>query len=431
MSASAKLHPDEKYTAGTLGSSLTKYAAGAGVVLLALSLFFGWHNDDSWRRFEYGFLTAWMFVFTIALGCLFFVMLHHITKARWSTVLLRIAENTANAFPAIAVFGFLGILLPMLAGNHQLYFWDWYHAHDELHGNPFYARLQAKATWLSPGLFTLRYFIYMGIYSGLAWHFGRKSREQDRTGDPTLSDRLRVHAGPAILLYALTTMAAGFDLTMTLTPEWYSTIYPVNMFGGAMLATYAYLAIFTRAIQRSGKLTRSVTTEHYHDLGKMMFGFNFFWAYTAFSPLLLIWYSNIPEEVVFYRYRWAGTDWYYFSIALILFHWAFPYVLLLSRWTKRILPIFMAIIVEQLFMHYIDLHWNVMPNATWHVEHGLQQGPLTGPLAEHSYQFAFSDWTLLFALIAFFLAAVGRQMKGNLVPTKNPTLGASLAFENY
>lgn len=429
--SSKTLHPDEKFKAGTLGASMTKFGAIAGLALLALSLILGAHNDDHWRRFEFGYLTAWVFVFTLCLGSLFVVMIHHVTKSRWDTVLLRIAENVSCAFPFVAILGF-GFLLPMLAfDNHQLYFWDWYHAHAEVHGQPFYAHLAKKATWLSPSLFTLRYVLYMVIYSGLAMHFARSSRREDETGDPMISDRLRVHAGPAILLFALTTFMVGFDVEMSLAPEWYSTIFSVNMFGGAMVGTYAFLALLTRAIQKSGRLTRSVTTEHYHDLGKMLFGFNFFWAYTAFSPLLLIWYGNIPEEVVFYRYRWSGSDWQYFSLALIALHWAIPYTMLLSRWTKRVLPILMFVCVEQMFMHYIDLYWNVMPNATWGSHDGLVTGPLTGPLTSYDYHFALSDWTLLFALFTLFVAAVGRRMKGNLIAVKSPTLGASLAFENY
>jgi hypothetical protein len=171
---------------------------------------------------------------------------------------------------------------------------------------------------------------------------------------------------------------------MSLAPKWYSTIYSVNMFGGAMIGTYAFLGLLSRAIQQSGRLTRSITVEHYHDIGKLLFGFTFFWAYTAFSQFMLIWYANIPEEVVFYRYR-MFTDWQALSIVVILCCWAIPYVLLLSRWTKRILPVFMILCAWQLIFHFIDLYWNVMPNLVWgaqsHDGHTVVTGPLTGALA--------------------------------------------------
>jgi hypothetical protein len=432
MSLTKSLSPDEKIKAGTLGTSMTRLGLPIGVVLLVLSIILGYLEHDHFKRFQYGALTAWMLIFTLCLGSLFFVMIHHLAKAKWSTVLLRVAENVSTAFPLVAVLG-LVFLLPMLVlDNHQLYCWDyWHHMPKDMADDESFRRLHEKASWLSSGAFVLRYAVYMAIYSGLALWFARTSRKQDETGDPRLNDKMRVVSGPMMLLFGMTTVFAGFDLEMSLSPEWYSTIFSVNMFGGAMVGTYAFLALLTRSIQKSGKLQKAVTVEHYHDLGKLLFGFNFFWAYTAFSPLLLIWYSNIPEEVVWYRYRWAGTDWQYFTIAIMLLHWLIPYVLLMSRWTKRILPVFMVICVEQLFFHYVDLYWNVMPNMVWGDNDGLSTGPLTGPLSAHDYHFAASDLLSLIAFFALFLAAVGSRMKGNLVPVKNPTLGASLAFENY
>ena len=142
----------------------------------------------------------------------------------------------------------------------------------------------------------------------------------------------------AVLVYSLTTVFAVMDLFMTLQPLWFSTIYAVNYFSGAMLATYCTLGLMSMAIQRSGRLTHSITVEHYHDVGKYMFGWTFFWIYTAFSQFMLQWYGNMPEETVFYSYRMFG-GWQIVSIIVLVGHWAFPYVSLVTRWSKRILPI--------------------------------------------------------------------------------------------
>ena len=427
MSATKTLHPDEKYKAGNLGSNLSKLLV-VGVVILIIGAVIAFFNkdDDNYRRFQFGFLTAWTFVWTIAVGCLFFVLIHHLARARWSTVLRRIAENVSLTFPVLGVVGFLGFVLPMLLGNNELYFWAYFDDHPDPHNH----HMMVKKGWLTPEFFAIRFVVYMAIYTAIATYFAKKSREQDESGDPKISEKLRIASGPGMLIFALTTVFAGFDIVMSLMPEWFSTIYSVNIFGGAMIGTYAFLGLFSRAIQKSGRLTRSVTVEHYHDLGKLLFGFTFFWAYTAFSQFMLIWYANIPEEVTFYRYRMDG-DWMYLSIAVILCAWAIPYVLLLSRWTKRILPIFMALCAWQLFFHYIDLYWNIMPNMTWWAHDGHVVGPLHGPIAAHQYTFAINDLILLVGMFALFLGAVGRQMKGNLVPVKDPQLGASLAFENF
>ena len=119
------------------------------------------------------------------------------------------------------------------------------------------------------------------------------------------------------------------------------------------------------------------------------------------------------------------------SWALLFGHWAFPYLALVTRWTKRILPLLMFFAVWQLVFHYVDLFWNVMPNQQWLVEGKLVLGPLQGDPALHKVHFHPVDLTLLFAMIALFLAGVGRSMKGNLLPVKDPKLGESLAFENY
>ena len=431
---SKSLSPEEKVKAGTLGSSMTRWGAMVGVAALVASLIWaGVVTEDHYKRFLYGFLVAWQFAFTLCLGSLIFVLIHHVTRAKWDTVLLRIAENVATALPIVAAIGFLFIMVPMLVlDNHQLYFWDyWHNLPKDLQHDEAYHHLAKKGAWLSAPFFAGRFIVYMAIYSAIAFYFASNSKKQDETGDPRINEKLRIHAGWCIVAVGLTTYLVGFDLEMSLSPEWYSTIFSVNMFGGAMVGTYAFLSVLTRLIQRGGRLQKAVTVEHYHDMGKMLFGFNMFWAYTAFSPFMLIWYSNIPEEVVWYRYRWVGTDWYYLSIFVILFVWAIPYTLLLSRWSKRILPIFMILCVEQLIAHYIDLYWNIMPNMTWGESEGVVTGPLTGPLAAHQWHFAATDLLSFIGVFALFLAAVGSRMKGNLLPVKNPSLGASLAFENY
>ena len=427
MSATHTLHPDEKVKAGKIGGQMAKIGIPLGLVLIVVAYLLG-PKDNGARIFQYGYLTAWLFVWSIAVGCLFFVLIHHLSRARWSTVVRRIAENVALTFPLLGLLG-LGFILPMLAGNHNLFYCDYFKAqpHEWQHLDH---HMVGKGGWLDPNVFAIRYVIYMLIYSGLAWWFAKQSRAQDESGDAKLSERMRIAAGPGTLVFALTTVFAGFDLGMSLSPKWYSTIYSVNIYGGAMIGAYAFLAILTRSIQKTGRLTHSVTTEHYHDLGKLLFGFIFFWAYTAFSQFMLIWYANIPEEIVFYKYR-MFTDWTNWSIAVLLGQWLIPYVLLMSRWTKRVLPVFMILAVWCLVFHWVDLYWNVMPNATWGVTHGRVTGPLSGPLETHHVQAVWQSIVIWLGMTAVFVGFVGTRMKGNLVPVKDPMLGPSLGFENY
>jgi hypothetical protein len=433
--AEKTLHPDEKFKAGKLAGSISKAGLGLAGVFGIASLLLGNAKGDHWRRFFYSYVTAWSFVLSIAIGALFFVMLHHLVKARWSTVVRRLAECVASTFPVIFVAG-LGIVLPMLAGYGDLYYW----AHHDAHNHEINHHLVSKLSWwLNPSYFTVRYVLYFAIYIGLARYFVKTSRAQDESGDVALTTRMRMLSAPLMIVFSFTTVFIAFDVLMSLAPKWYSTIFGVNFFGGANIAFFATLILLSLVVQRSGRLTRSITTEHYHDLGKWLFAWTFFWAYTAFSQFMLIWYASIPEETVFYKYR-MFSEWQWVSIAALVGHFAFPFVFLLSRWTKRILPSLTFFAVWQLVFHWVDLYWNVMPNVNWgstHVQAAggetikLLTGPLMGDAAQHTVGFSPVDVTLWLAMIGVFLLALGRSMTGNLIPVKDPQLPSSLSFENY
>ena len=441
MSATKSIHPDEKYKADKVGRRLFTVGLGAGAVFLVLSLILGASaagskdpstmlGGDHWRRFFYAYVVGWSFIWSIAIGMLFFVLTHHLARAKWGIVLRRIAEFGASTLPLVGVLG-LGFIIPVLAGYKDLYFWTRPEVHAEDHF--LYHHLHHKFGWLSPGFFAGRYVLYFAIYSFLAHWFKKRSVAMDSADPATaaeLAEKMRVWSGLATLVFALTTVFAGMDLLMSLSPTWYSTIYSVNIFAGGMLATYCTLGLVSRALQQSGRLTHSITVEHYHDIGKYMFGWTFFWIYTAFSQFMLQWYGNMPEETVFYTYRMFGP-WKWVSIALLFGHWAFPYVCLVTRWTKRILPLLMFFAVWQLVFHWVDLYWNVMPNINWAIDGGVLRGPLQGDPALHTIGFSMVDITLWLAMVALFIAGFGKAMKGNLLPVKDPKLGQSLAFENY
>ncbi len=436
MSALTKsLHPDEKVKAGKLGSKLAKAGLGIAVVFLGLSLvltlFSGVDTNSGhaskWARFFHAYVIGWAYIFSICVGALWLVMLHHLVRGRWSTVVRRIAEGISCAFPIVFIAG-LGFIIPLLAGYQDLYYWNHPDAHDPVLNH----HLHHKLGWLSPGFFAVRYMIYAVLFIGMAHYFAKKSREQDETGDPAISERLRVVAGPAMILYSVATCMVAFDVLMSIAPKWYSTIYGVNFWGSACIGGFSVLALLVLGIQRTGRLTHSINADHYHDMGKWMFAFTFFWAYTAFSEFMLQWYGNMPEETVWYKYRLFG-EWQWVSIAMLVGFWAFPFVFLMSRWTKRIVPSLVFFAVWQLVFHWLDLYWNVMPSYDWlEVSNGAQvvnAGPLMGNVAYHHVGFTAVDVTVWFGLVGLLLAGIGRNLKGNLIPVKDPTLGLSLAHE--
>lgn len=430
------LHPDEKIKAGKLGTGMAKLGLAIAVLFLGASVILvlaTGHADtqaghtSSWARFLYAYVVGWCFIASISIGMLWIILLHFLVRGRWVTVVRRICEAMAGAFPLVWIAG-LGFVLPVLLGNTDLYYWS----HPDAHNAILNPSLQHKLGWLSPGFFTVRYVVYGVIYSALAGYFAKKSREQDESGDPKITDRLRVVAGPGMILYAFVTVMLGFDVMMSLAPKWYSTIYGVTFWGSAGVGSFSALALIVLWIQRSGRLVHSIHEEHYHDIGKWMFSFTFFWAYVQFSQFMLQWYGNMPDETVWYKYRMFG-DWQWVSIAMLVGFWAFPFVFLMSRWTKRIVPSLVFFAVWQIVFHWLDLYWNIMPQYDWYqVPHGnavLNAGPLAGPIALHHVAFNPLDIMVWIGLCGVLLVGIGRNLTGNLIPVKDPTLGLSLAHE--
>jgi hypothetical protein len=435
------LHPDEKIKAGKLGSSLTKAGMGVAIAFLGISIILTLFSSadtnsghaSKWARFLHAYVIGWSYIFSICVGALWLVMLHHLARGRWATVVRRVAEAMSCAFPIVFVAG-LGFIIPLLAGYEDLYYWNHPDAHDAVLNH----HLHHKLGWLSPGFFAVRYVIYAIAFSGMAHWFMKTSRQQDESGDPKLSEKMRIVSGPAMILYSIVTCMAAFDVMMSIAPKWFSTIYGVNFWGSACVGGFAALALIVLGIQRTGRLTHSVNAEHYHDIGKWMFAFTFFWAYTAFSQFMLQWYGNMPEETHWYKYRLFG-EWQWVSIAMLVGFWAFPFVFLLSRWTKRIVPSLVFFAVWQLVFHWVDIYWNVMPSYDWYQATQLapggqpitvNAGPLMGNIGTHHVGFSPVDVTVWIGLVGILLAGIGRNLKGNLIPVKDPTLGLSLAHEN-
>ncbi len=432
MSLTKHLHPDEKYKAGKLGQSLTKAGLGIAVLFLGLSIVLTLMSDPAteaghtskWARFLHAYVVGWTYIFGIAMGALWITILHHLVRGRWLTAVRRITEVMGLAMPIVFVSG-LGFIIPMLAGFQDLYYWGHHDAHDPIINH----HLHHKLSWLSPGFFAVRYVIYGVAMSFLAHYFAKKSRDQDASGDPAISETLRIASAPAMILFSVIVCMVSFDVLMSTSPKWYSTIYGVSYWGGSMVTAMAALGLLVLGIQRSGRLTHSVNAEHFHDIGKWMFAFTFFWAYTQFSQFMLQWYGNMPEETVWYKYRIFG-DWQWVSIALLVGFWAFPFVFLMSRWTKRIVPSLVFFAVWQLVFGWLNLYWNVMPNFDWYAPGGPNQGPLMGNVALHHVGFSPVDVTVWLGLVGVLLAGFGRNLVGNLIPIKDPTLPLSLGHEN-
>jgi hypothetical protein len=216
-----------------------------------------------------------------------------------------------------------------------------------------------------------------------------------------------------MILFAVTLTLMAFDWVMSLDPHWYSTIFGVYIFSGASVGTFAFVTLAVSVLRRAGYMERLVRVDHYQDLGRWIFAFSIFWAYIAFSQFMLIWYGNIPEETVYYTDRSRGS-WLAASIFLGIGHFVVPFAMLMPRWTKRRPPIVTALAAWVLFMHYVDLHWLVMPN-----------------LHESGFTVHWLDATTLLAVAGLFLALFVHRLGGrSVIPVGDPRLPESLAVEH-
>ena len=389
-----------------IGRILIAVGAAAAVAAGAIGLF---SSAAVAHHFKYAYLVAFMFWLSVVLGGLFFVMIHHLTGARWSVVVRRIAEAVAmNAWLMAILF------IPILLWLPTMYEWAWPESRAAEVANA--ALLAIKRPYLNVPFFVLRAVIYFTVWIGLATIMWRTSVAQDTSGKTEPLESLRKLSAPGMILFALTLTFAAFDWMMTLDPYWYSTIFGVYYFAGSVLAIFATLILLALLLNGTGALAGAVTTEHYHDMGKMLFAFVVFWAYIAFSQLLLIWMANIPEETIWFFHRWSDPAWQQWSWLLVIGHFAAPFLYLLPRGVKRLPPLLALGALWMLFMHWADLTWLIMPVPH---EHGVPGGLL------------LIDALLMVAMGLLFVGLVLIRLRRQaLVPVRDPHLAESLAFEN-
>lgn len=362
-------------------------------------------------RAMFSYLWAFEVFLSIGLGALGWTLIDHTVRAGWSVTVKRLSETKMATLPLFAV-----LWIPIgTIGFHSLY--PWSHETDAI--------LEKKRWFLSTGFFYGRAVVYLLVWAALSYLLYTWSTRRDRATDEAqrtaTSKKMWALSAPGLLLWALTMSFAAIDWLMSLQPHWYSTIFGVYYFAGAILASYALTTLVTMGLQNAGVLKTAVTTEHFHDLGKFMFGFTVFWAYIAFSQFVLIWYANLPEETEFYLVRLQG-GWHWVSYGLPIIHFAVPFFFLLSRQIKRSRPLLAIASVWILVVHAIDLYWLVLPNYGTHGK------------GEHHAHLAVSwlDFAALFGVGGAFLAVFGWLLRRNKVLAVNdPRLPEALAHENY
>jgi hypothetical protein len=300
-------------------------------------------------HFFRAYLMGYVFVLGIALGCLAFLMLHHMVGGGWGFVIQRLLESGTRTFPLLAV-----LFLPLGLGLHNLYEWS----HTEIVAAD--KVLQGKSLYLNAPFFYGRAAFYFAVWMLLAYFLNKWSARLDETQDREIIRRMQYVSGSGLLLYGLTVTFAAVDWVMSLEPHWFSTMYGLLFIVGQGVTTLAFLVVLLRHISGEAPYGGVIRPQHFHDYGNLLLAFVMLWGYTAFSQFLIIWSGNLPEENVWYLHRMTH-GWQYFAGFLLLFHWAVPFVILLSRQTKRRVELLARLAAGLLLMRLADLYWLIAP----------------------------------------------------------------------
>lgn len=370
---------------------------GIGVIACVIGAFF------KPAQFFNSWLISFMFVAGITLGCLALVMLQYLTGGAWGIVIRRVLESATRTLPLVVL-----LFIPLLFGLQSLYGWARpaeVAAHEAL---------QHKRLYLNVTFFLIRAVIYFAAWLVLAYFLNKWSRQQDQAADRRLERRFQLLSGGGLVLYGFTVTFAVIDWVMSLEPQWFSTIFGLLFVAGQGLSALAFVIAALVVLSRYEPLAHVISRGHLQDLGKLMLTFVMLWAYMSFSQFLIIWSGNLPEEAFWYVKR-LHSGWQWIGLLLVLFHFALPFLLLLSRDLKRSGRRLVWVALGVMVMRVVDLFWIIAP--TLHEQH----------LTLH-----WMDLAALIGLSGIWLAFFAWQLRRRpLLPVNDPHFGEVLQHEHH
>jgi hypothetical protein len=314
--------------------------------------------DSGIRRFWSNLLVNGFFFFGIALGALFYLALQYATESGWGVVLLRIYEGIMSAMP-IGISVLLVVFLVGTFEGHNIYPWM-----DSDVINPdsdtFDPIIYAKTPYLNKPFFWIRVIAYFLTFFLFFKWFKKKSRQEDLEGGTKTHFKMYRRAALFLVFFAVFSSTMSWDFIMSIDTHWYSTLFGWYVFSGIWLSAMVMVMMITLYLRSQGHLPL-VKESHIHDVGKWMFALSFLWSYLWFSQFMLIWYANIPEEVVYFVDRIENYKILFWGTFIINF--VFPMVFLMSADTKRSAGYLIVIGLIIFIGHWFDVFNMVMPGT--------------------------------------------------------------------
>ena len=327
---------------------LPSFLMTAGGLLSVLGLLVSWKHGV---LFEFGcsWLLAFMFFYSLAIGALFLVMIHHLSGAAWSLGPRRFCEHIASllGWPLVLMF------IPVGLFGHQIYQW--------MNLDPATNNLvAAKApVFTIPG-----FWITSGIFFALLWFLSSRlsslSIEQDQTGAPSCTRKMNFHSGWGIVALSLLLTFSSVLWMKAVQYQFFSCIYGVYFFSDCAWIALATVYVVSVILYRQGALSRVLHEHCFQNIALLLFGFTLFSAYTEFAQYFVVWNANMPEETFWYLIREHG-NWWTLGLVLIFGHFFVPFFVLLPLKIKTNFKVIVPVCILVAFMHALDLAFNIFP----------------------------------------------------------------------
>jgi hypothetical protein len=328
-----------------------------GIVFAIASVILAITNPDQFYR---GYLLGFLCWLGVSLGSMAIVMIRHLTGGGWGMVIRRILGAAMRTLPLLAIL-FIPIIIAVV--QHRIY--PWAMPTESVQDPYIREHLQKhsfiKDAYLNQTGFIIRAIIYFVIWNVLSFLLSMWSRQTDRPGAPDNTQKFKAVAGPGLILYAFTISFAAIDWVMSLDPSWISTIFGLIILIGEMLSAICFAVVVERILVNYKPMSEMLKPDFVHDHGKWILTFIMVWAYFSFSQWLIIWAGNLPNEITFYTKR-LSFGWGKVGLFLVLFHFAVPFAVLLSRPFKRNIRKLVWLAIWLMLMRWVDLFWIIEPN---------------------------------------------------------------------
>jgi hypothetical protein len=343
--------PQENEPTPALISGLPSAMLFLGTVLTAVGAIASFMRNGG-AEFGFAWLLAFMFYYSLALGALFVVLVHHLTDAGWSVGIRRFCEHIASLlFPALAIlFVPVALLGPKIYGWMQL---------DPAANNLLAAK---HPVFTIPG-FWITSAVFFAIWGFLTSRLCSLSLEQDETGAAECTRKMRFHSGWGIVAFALTLTFSGILWMQAVQYQFFSAIYGVYFFASSVWAGLAVIYVIAVALLRQDILTPVLKENYFYFIGMLLLAFTLLSCYAEFAQYFVVWNANMPEETFWYLLR-ENSGWFGLSLLLILGKCLVPFFTLLPVHTKTNFRVLIPVCCLIALMHYADLAYNILP--AWH-----------------------------------------------------------------